>query len=496
MRPNVSPEAVAREPRERMLGKGTHMARRFRQALRAIFLALTWFVTISMSARASEPSGIIAVVSDIHLNPFVPRDLAVRLANSETAAWPRIFASVSAQGFSRRGEDTNQPLFASALGALSTHARNADLVIVSGDLLAHRFEELAAQALATSPTSNTVRALGAKTASYVADALRTVLPDRPILIALGNNDSECGDYQLEPGGAFLASMSNTVRDLAGANRLAPDFDQTFSAGGYYAMRHPTLAGVTILAINDVLWSTDYQNACGTDGIEAAEAMMGWFERQLSDARATGQRIWLVHHIPVGIDSYSTLQGPTGLSCPARATPFLKEPFASRFVTLLRDYASTIQAGFAGHTHQDSYRLVMDAGVAVGVEKVTPSISPIFGNNPGFHMFEYNRHTGEVTDFSTWYLANLEQASAITPGEWRREYVFTEAYGARAYSAAAVKRIADTILDPDDGEEARNSFRRYYRVSRGGIVPRELAAHACAIGNLDPSSYTTCYCPSP
>ena len=102
---------------------------------------------------------------------------------------------------------------------------------------------------------------------YVADALRTALPDRPILIALGNNDFECGDYQLEPGGAFLASMSNTVRDLAGADRLAPDFNQTFQAGGYYAMRHPTLADVTILVVNDVLWSTDYQDTCGTDGAE-------------------------------------------------------------------------------------------------------------------------------------------------------------------------------------------------------------------------------------
>ena len=116
--------------------------------------------------------------------------------------------------------------------------------------------------------------------------------------------------------------------------------------------------------------------------------------------------------------------------------------------LLRDYAATIQASFSGHIHQDSYRLVMDAGAAVGVEKVTPSISPIFGNNPGFHLFDYDRQTGDVTDFSTWYLANLDQASATTPGEWRREYVFTEAYGKQAYSAAAIKQIADAMLEPE------------------------------------------------
>jgi len=472
---------------------GNHMAQAFRPSLCAILLALALCTTISMSARGSEPSGIFAVVSDIHFNPFTMPDLAVRLANAETAEWPSIFGSVSEQGFSGRGEDTNQALLTSALGALSMHAGSADLVIVSGDFLAHRFQELAAQALGTSPTSNAVRSLGAKTALYVAEALRKEMPDRPIVIALGNNDSECGDYQLEPGGTFLASMRNIVRDLAGPDRVAPDFDQAFLAGGYYAMRHPIVAGVTILAVNDVLWSTDYQNACGTDGAEAAEAMMTWLERQFSDAQAAGQRIWLVHHIPVGIDAYATQQGPAGLSCPARAVPFLKEPFASPFATLLRDYAPIIQAGFSGHTHQDSYSLVTDAGNAVGVEKITPSVSPIFGNNPGFHVFNYNWHIGEVIDFSTWYLANLEQASTSFPGEWRREYVFSEAYGERAYSPAAVRRIVDTMFEPGAGEAVRNSFRRYYPVSHGEIASGDLATYACAISNMDPSSYTACYC---
>jgi hypothetical protein len=365
---------------------------------------------------------------------------------------------------------------------------------VSGDLLAHRFEELAAQALGITPDSSTIRSLAAKTAVYVVDALRSALPDRPILFALGNNDSECGDYQIEPGGAFLASLRETVRDLAGGDRLASDFEQTFHAGGYYAMHHPTVAGVTILVINDVLWSTDYQDACGTDGAAVAEAMMTWLERQLNEVRAAGRRIWLVHHIPVGIDPYSTVHAPAALSCPMQVTPFLKEPFSSRFERLLRDNADTIQTGFSGHTHQDSYRLVMDAGAAAAVEKVTPSISPIFGNNPGFHVFTYDLQTGDVTDFSTWYLANLEQVSATGPAEWRREYVFTKAYGEQAYSPAAIKRIADAMLKPGaEGERVRRIFRQLYSVSHGEIAPGELAAYACAIGNLTPSSYTACYC---
>jgi len=72
--------------------------------------------------------------------------------------------------------------------------------------------------------------------------------------------------------------------------------------------------------------------------------------------------------------------------------------------LLRDYATNIQASFSGHTHGDSYRVVANGGIAAVVEKVTPSISPVFGNDPSFLLFSYDRRTGDMMDFSKWYLS--------------------------------------------------------------------------------------------
>jgi hypothetical protein len=103
------------------------------------------------------------------------------------------------------------------------------------------------------------------------------LPGKPILLSLGNNDSSCGDYKIDPGGAYLAATREAVRSLAGAHLLAADFDETYSAGGYYAARHPTLADTTVVVLDDVLWSDEYDNACGTGGLEAATAMMTWLE---------------------------------------------------------------------------------------------------------------------------------------------------------------------------------------------------------------------------
>jgi hypothetical protein len=87
---------------------------------------------------------------------------------------------------------------------------------------------------------------------------------------------------------------------------------------------------------------------------------------------------------------------------------------------------------------------------------------------------------------------LEQASGTTPGEWKREYVSTEAYGQLTYSAAAVERIAEAMLGTESaGERVRSTFRRLYSVSHGEIPAEVLPA--CAISNLAVSSYIACYC---
>jgi len=453
-------------------------------------------LALTCPGTASE-AGRFAVISDIHFDPFTRPDLVRALVAAEAVEqWPAILASDDRQAVSGRGQDTNQALLTSTLAALGEAAggeapRDVDFVIVSGDLLAHRFEQKAAGAMGTAGSAELVRSLAARTARYVAGAVGRAVPDRSVVVSLGNNDSDCGDYRLEPGGPFLAATREAVRRLAGPAHLMPDFDMTFEAAGYYGMRHPTVPGVMILVINDVLWSTEYRDACGTHGAAAADAMMDWVGARLGEATRTGARVWLVHHIPTGIDPYATLQAQSGLSCAARTRPLLQEPYASRFVGLLRDHAGIIQANFSGHTHQDSYRLVTIAGVAAGVEKLAPSISPIFGNNPGFHLFDYDRQSGDLRDFSTWFLSNLDEAARGAAAAWRREYVFTDAYSQPAYSPGSVARVVDAIARP--GTPAEASFRQFYPVGHGEVGIDAMPVQVCSIRHLDVPSFATCHC---
>jgi sphingomyelin phosphodiesterase acid-like 3 len=419
------------------------------------------------SAPTAGDGGTFAVISDIHFNPF---------------------ASPKDQATSHIGEDTNHALLASGIAAFARVMATADFAIVPGDLLVHEFNAKAAKALGVDRASPAVTDMTTKTTLFVADALANALGGKPAFVALGNEDSSCGDYKIEPGGRYLATTRETVRRLVGAERLEPDFAETWAAAGYYAARHPTVANGLIVVLNDVLWSTHYQDACGSHGLAAAQTMMGWLRERLARQRAPGGRVWLVHHIPWGIDAYATINAK-GPSCPAKVVPFLKEPFASELRALLVEYRDVIRASFSGHTHFDDYRLLIDQrGAVIGLDKVTPALSPIFGQNPGFQVFNYDKQTGAPTDFSTWHLTN--PGADAQAADWRLEYTFTEAYRQPRYAPDIVATLWQAMAK--DGA-VRDTYRRLYKVGRGELGADGLAAYLCAIGHTDVASFTACFC---
>ena len=453
-------------------------------------LALAGLTVPTLPAHGIDGGGKVAIISDLHFNPFDPPQLAATLSGLSPQAWPSAFASADNQVMSRSGEDTNHALLVSSLAAFAKEAAGADFAIVPGDFLAHEFEAKAAKALDVAPTSQAVGAMTVKTTLFVADLLAEALAGKPAIVALGNNDSSCGDYRIEPGGSYLAATREAVRRLVGGTWLEPDFDETYGAGGYYAARHPTVANGLIIVLNDILWSAKYRDACGTGGHAAALAMFDWLRERLARQRAAGGRVWMVHHIPWGIDPYATLHAPAP-SCPAKVVPFLQEPFASDFPALLAEYRNVLRASFSGHTHFDDYRLLVDErGTTIGVDKVTPAISPIFGQNPGFQVFTYDRLSGAPKDFSTWSLANPGEAPQRAA--WRFEYTFTEAYGLPAYSPAAVETLWKAI---STDSALQDTYRRLYTVGRGTLDTGQFPAYSCAMRHLDRPSFTACYCGS-
>ncbi|MBW8640084.1 metallophosphoesterase [Hoeflea sp. WL0058] len=453
-------------------------------------LAGLGLILLPVTASAADPSGSFGVVSDIHFDPFQPPQLARDLRTIDTGRWSEQFSRFPAEPASQWGSDTNFVLLQSALGAIAERLADVDFVIYPGDLLSHSFETDAASAFDVAVGSVEQRRFAERTARFVIASLTGALPDKPLIVALGNTDSECGDYEIEPGGEFLAETAEFVRNAAGSERVAADFNESYRAGGYYALRHPTVENGVILVLNDILWSRKYANRCGGNGQDAARLQLQWLRSKLAEQAANDAIVWIVHHIPWGIDAYSTLHSKAR-NCRAGIVPFLREDVTGDLVDLLRSHAGRMEMNFSGHIHSDDFRLLLDKdGQAVAVDKIVPAISPVFGQNPGFQLFTYDVRSGKPLDYVTYYLSNLSSLSSTVAGDWRQEYVFSEAYGETEFSVQAVARVWKDLARPG---LVRDAYRRDYNQRHKPLSTADLPAYACAIANLDVESFAQCHC---
>jgi len=101
-----------------------------------------------------------------------------------------------------------------------------------------------------------------KTITFLTQRIREQFPDIPIYPVLGNEDSYCGDYQLEPQGEFLRRTADTWKVLFHNGNNERAFMQTFPTGGYYAVAAPGTPKHRVVVLNTVFFAADYQNKCG------------------------------------------------------------------------------------------------------------------------------------------------------------------------------------------------------------------------------------------
>src|SRR5689334_1561558 len=248
-------------------------------------------------------------VSDIHFNPFADTTLVAKLEAADVEQWSAILASSSVTTFSAYGSDVNDPLLRSAIAEMQKQMPKPAFVLISGDFLAHNFQKMY-QEYATDKSQTAYTAFVTKTIAYVASQLRQIYPDVRIYPTLGNNDSDCGDYAVAPNSVFLANF----RDIWSTTVDSRSFTRRFATGGYYHADVPSLHNVRIIALNTNFFSTNYKNPCGTaGGPDPGLMQLEWFDAELALARGEGKRVWLLFHIPPGMDVYDTEE--YGGTCP-------------------------------------------------------------------------------------------------------------------------------------------------------------------------------------
>jgi sphingomyelin phosphodiesterase acid-like 3 len=428
---------------------------------------------VAFAGPPPAPAGNVLLLSDLHFDPLADPSLVRRLIDAPVSDWETIFSSSKQTGYAHAPQDSNYPLIKSALSAAAEQT-SVDFVAATGDYLRHNFEEAFLKA---GGTSDEFADFATKTVLFVVHTLQTTFRI-PVYFALGNDDSACGDYRVDPGGPFLAQLADSLEVL----RNHPDAAADFRAAGFYELPHPTLANHEILVLNTVLWSRSYA-ICGSDSGDAGNAEMQWLSWQLYRAKISGNKVMLMMHIPPGIDSYKSAHAGAGKA----GTEFWQSHFFTQFLDLMKTYGGIAQIALAGHTHMDDFRVLSPGDSTSPIAfRITPAISPIFGNNPGFSVLQYQVGTGDVSDIATYY---LDLAGGSADPKWALEYRFSSAYGYNTVSAENLLSLAAAIhSDPS----VRHVFAGYYATSAPSPIKAEnWQFYACSETQFTTSDYASC-----
>ena len=370
-------------------------------------------------------------------------------------------------------------------------------MMVSGDLVVHAFTCRYSH-LFPGAAHGDNQAFVLKTLSFVVEELRAEFPAIPIYVALGNNDSGCGDYQLDPGSDFLAQTASILAEaLPSSQRL--EVIKEFGDGGYSSvvMAEP-MRDTRLIVVNDLFLSPKYSTCGGKPDSAAATKEMAWLQRQLQQARESGQRVWVMGHIPPGIDPFSTVARFRDVCEGQAPVEFLS---SGKMASLLAEYADVVRLGIFGHTHMDEMRLlepeggepqdVHGHGVAV---KVVSSISPVDGNNPSFTIAHVNPSTATLENYDV--IAASNQTGVATT--WTTEYDFAKTYHEPEFSSSTLKKlIGEFRIDHSANTAASEAYIRNYLV---GDMSLELTPfwpeYVCALDNQSAKGFAACVCSTP
>jgi len=441
------------------------------------------------------------MVSDIHFDPFHDPAKVSQLVAAPVSKWasmlaapdsadqPQAFAKLQ-EGCHARGVDTPFVLLRSSLAAMRARQPDAKFITVSGDLIAHAFT-CRFSALVPGAAPGDYQAFAVKTISFVMDELRSAFPGAPVYAALGNNDTGCGDYKLDAKSDFLAETGGLFVEGLPAAQRAQALKEFGATGSYSVAMAAPMRGTRLLVLNDLFLSPKY-TTCGAAG------ELSWLEQQLAEARAAGEKVWVMGHIPPGIDPYSTVAKFRDVCGGKPPVLFLAN---DKLAGLLAGYGDVVRLGIFAHTHMDEMRLLRpeedgtsSSGAAMGPAvaiKMVSSISPVDGNNPSFTIARVNPATAQLENYEV--IAASNQTGVGT--RWTPAYDFGQTFHEPEFSPATVKELIDTFRADASAKTPESlAYLRNYFV---GDMSRELSPfwpeYVCALDNHTAKGFAGCVC---
>jgi sphingomyelin phosphodiesterase acid-like 3 len=214
--------------------------------------------------------------------------------------------------------------------------------------------------------------------------------------------------------------------------------------------------------------------------------------ELDEARSRHEKVWVMTHIPPGVDPYATATKGNDVCNGNAPAMFLS---SEALPETMADYGDVIRLAIFAHTHMDEVRLLEPAkahetrgGVAV---KMIASISPVDGNNPSFTVAQIDPATATMKDYRVFAASNRTGVDTA----WTEEYDFARTYRQAEFSATALQRlIAGFDADSAAHTSASQSYIRDYG---SGMGAPELQLfwpqYLCALKNDEAAAFQACVC---
>ncbi|MGA2982413.1 MAG: metallophosphoesterase [Terriglobia bacterium] len=423
-------------------------------------------------------TGMFLMLSDLHFDPYADPTIMEQLGAKPLAGCQ----TPGSGSFSKFGSDTNYPLLKSVLDHVVATSRanhfHYDYVIVTGDFLAHNFDARYRQCVGGGDEA--YRKFASDTISFVDGMLAKALPGVPVFAALGNNDSDKGDYT-EPSDGFLQSVgrdwSRAWGNLPAATRATALV--SFERAGNYAAPNPAVPKNEFVILNSNLWAASNTQACSESDPDPG-GQFQWLEQVLGKVKRAGGTATLIMHVLPGIDSIKSSSGAP------RA--FWTEDCTQKLIAELTDFRGVVREMYAGHIHRDDFRLFPDReGRPLCVIHIVPAVSPVYLDNPAVEIGWYDKSNGELRDYATLSL-DLDTPKPT----WTTEYIFTRAYGRPRPNLAALVDLCREIHEGNPNSGVGKQYAKFYGVGVGlFLTSANWSNYSCAQTEITVSRFAQC-----
>lgn len=336
-----------------------------------LFLILTAFPAFSYAQKDS-----ILVLSDVH----------VQLDTT----WSTFYHM-----------DTDTSLFLSAINNIKPG--KYPFIVMPGDLLKHKGHS---------------KQVMKKTFAYIVKNVQNIDKHAIILPALGNND--CMEHNVPDAETYDVFYKALLKPIDQNGKIK----KTFYKGGYYTYEKNNLS---IIVLNTILFMSENEKLAS-----AARAELKWLEYKLSTLKPN-QSVWLVYHVPPGIDRYSK-------------SPSWQGSIQLAYTRIVEKYASLIKFQLAGHTHMADVKLMINNGKLLSPVVIAPGLDTRNGNNPAYQVMYYNKRDKKINEITTYYTDSMSNL------QW---HSFT-------FKDLGFKFLLDCNRDSSIGAE----FVKHYTIDRG------------------------------